>query len=78
MNFKIIGLVTSLVLTATLASCSNAPTSTEGAPRSPAASAAPNDAMKGDAMKGDAMKGDAMKGDAMKGDAMSPSPTTKP
>ena len=48
MNFKIISLVTGLVLTATLASCtSNAPTSTEAAPSSPAVSAAPSDANEG-------------------------------
>jgi len=84
MNSKVIGLVTGLVLSVTLVSCGNTPSSTQAAPSSPTSDAAPSDAMKGDAMKGDAMKGDAMKGDAMKGDAMkgdamkSPSPATSP
>ena len=76
MNYKTVGLIAGLILTASLAACSSKPASTnQVAPASPTAeTTTPGDAMSGDAMKkdGDAMKksGDAMSGDAMSGDAM--------
>jgi len=73
---KMIGLMTSLTLIASLAACSsNAKTDQQASPStSPNVPAASTTQSEGDAMKGDAMKGDAMhKGDAMKKDT-----TTKP
>jgi pentapeptide MXKDX repeat protein len=74
MNYRFIGLIASLALTAGIVSCSATPT-TPASQSTP--SAKPADAMKSDAMKdskpADAMKSDAMKdktGDAMKSDAM--------
>jgi pentapeptide MXKDX repeat protein len=78
-NWKVLALITGLILATTLTSCSTTPTATPDAMQQGDAMKNKGDAMKGDAMKGDAMKGDAMKdkGDAMKGDAK-PTPTTKP
>jgi pentapeptide MXKDX repeat protein len=63
MNWKVLVVITGLILSANLTACSTS-------------EKVPTDAMKGDSMKkdGDAMKGDSMKKD---GDAMqkSPSPT---
>jgi pentapeptide MXKDX repeat protein len=76
MNYKTVGLIAGLILTASLAACSSKPASTnQVAPASPTAeTTTPGNAMSGDAMKkeGDAMQksGDAMSGDAMSGDAM--------
>lgn len=70
MNYRFLGLIAGLTLTAGIVSCSATPTTEQATPVPAATAGKPADAMKNDAMKGDAMKNDAMKGDAMKNDAM--------
>jgi len=70
MNYKFLGLIAGLTLTAGIVSCSPTPTTEQATPVPDATAGKTGDAMKNDAMKGDAMKNDAMKGDAMKNDAM--------